>query len=190
MKLYRDRPTSARSRRAIQSLLRTPRPMQFKPLLFVVAFAGCGSNERLPRHADSSPVSRSGPNEAHSGPLTGDTLELASVGGRALSDWRQAQSPCVSMVYAFERIVFTTDSTYSGVSARLPGCRDERLTSSDTAEWGSLFRLHGDTLTLYTGDGDEVFQSYNGQVFADSVVQVAIGSEGNRRYRRRRVTHR
>jgi hypothetical protein len=175
--------------------------LRLRPLLFAVAIAGCTPSDRLPRHADSSPVTRSGLadslpvthsglNEAHRGPLTGDTLELVSVGGRTLSDWHQAPSPCDSVPIAFERIVFATDSTYNAFSVTLPGCRDERMASSDTSEWESLFRLHGDTLTLYTGDGDEVFEADNDQVFADSVVQLGSESERIRRYRRRPGTHR
>jgi len=174
---------------------------QLRPLLFALAIAGCTPSDRLPRQADSSPVTHSvladsspvthsGVNEAHRGPLTGDTLELVSVGGRTLSDWHRAPSPCDSVPIAFERIVFATDSTYNAISVTLPGCRDERMASSDTTEWESLFRLHGDTLMLYTGDGDEVFQMYNGQVFADSVVQLASESARSRRYRRRPGTHR
>ena len=64
------------------------------------------------------------------------------------------------------------------------GCRDSRVAPSDTAEWGSLYRVHGDTLTLYSGNGDEVFESYNGRVFPDSVVQVDIERERIRRYTR------
>jgi hypothetical protein len=86
----------------------------------------------------------------------------------------------------FERIVFTDDSTYLGITAIRPACRDPLVSSSDTLRWTSIYRIHGDTLTLYTGDGDEVFQSYNGLLFPDSVVQFATEKEKAQLYSRRR----
>lgn len=131
------------------------------------------------------------PEQLPLGPFSGDTLELVSIGGRPLPDSRQTRLRCDSAATpAFEQMFFVNDSTYRGVSATRPGCRDERFASSDTTEWVSLYRLHGDTLTLYSGDGDETFEAYNGRVFPDSVVQVAIERERIHRYIRRRVTHR
>src|SRR2546426_12334818 len=62
------------------------------------------------------------------------------------------------------------------------------IASSDTVQWGSYYRLHGDTLTLYEGGGNETFESYNGRVFQDSVVQIFIGPIHINRYGRRRGT--
>ena len=125
---------------------------------------------------------------SHVGSLAGDTLELVSIGGRALPASTSVHLPCDSAgTPLLERKIFTGDSTYTGIIVLRPGCRDERMSSSDTLEFGSLYVIHGDTLTLYVGDGDEIFQSFNGRLFLDSVVQVAIENERARKYSRRRA---
>ena len=81
-----------------------------------------------------------------------------------------------------------SDSSYRGVRVARPGCRDPRIASSDTVQWASYYRLRGDTLTLYEGGGNETFESYNGRVFQDSVVQIFIEPIHINRYGRRRGT--
>ncbi len=122
------------------------------------------------------------------GPLVGDTLDLYSVGGLALP-WQDLRSrPCdAAEPPAFERLVFLDDSTYGGTRAMRPGCRDPRVSSQDTIGWASLYRIHGDTLTLFVGDGNEVEESYNGRVFPDSVVQFDVEGSRLARYMRRRA---
>jgi hypothetical protein len=162
---------------------------------FLILLAGCQPSARPPSSGDTMPSAETlarptnGPavtGKSSASALAGDTLELVSIGTRRLSEWRGVDLPCDSArTPLFERIVFIDDSSYFGVTADRPGCRDPLVSSSDTLLWQSIYRLHGDTLTLYTGDGDEVFQSYNGLLFPDSVVQVSIGKEHAQRYSRR-----
>ena len=122
------------------------------------------------------------------GSLAGDTLELVSIGDRQVPEWHGAPLPCDSAhTPLVSRIIFTDDSSYYGYTIARPGCRDERFSSSDTTVGASIYHLHGDTLTIFRGDGDEIEQSYNGRVFPDSVVQLDIEHEQARRYSRRRA---
>jgi hypothetical protein len=124
--------------------------------------------------------------ESGDGPLVGDTLELISIGGRSLPEGRGVRLPCdPAGTPLLERIVFTGDSTYTQIEVIRPGCRDPLVSGSDTLVIASEYRVHGDTLTLYTGGGDEMFQSYNGRIFRDSVVQIDIREDQVRRYARR-----
>ena len=123
------------------------------------------------------------------GSLTGDTLVLIGVGKLSLQAVLASNPPCnVRSIPALQRFMFQTDSMYRGVSIERPGCRDPRMASSDTAEWVSRYEVHGDTLTLFTGDGDEVFASYNGRLFLDSVTALASDETIAWRYARRRAT--
>jgi hypothetical protein len=85
-----------------------------------------------------------------------------------------------------ERIIFIDDSTYDGYSVAPPGCRDERFSSSDTIVMASIYKVRGDTLMVFRGDGDEIDQWYNGRLFPDSTVQLFIEHERARKYSRRR----
>jgi hypothetical protein len=145
-----------------------------------------------PQYAVAPPVSsRHVPATSGESVMLGDTLELVSIGSRVLPNWRDRKLPCDSArTPAFERLVFYDDSSYFGMRAARPGCRDKFVSSSDTVQWGSIYRVHGDTLTLYTGDGDEVFESFNGRLTTDSVIQIDAEARDTERYVRRRGTQR
>ena len=123
------------------------------------------------------------------GSLTGDTLLLIGVGKQSLQAALASSPPCnVRSIPALQRVMFQSDSMYRGFSIERPGCRDPRMASSDTAEWVSRYEVHGDMLTLFTGDGDEVFASYSGRLFADSVTALASDETIAWRYARHRAT--
>jgi len=127
------------------------------------------------------------PTQVGGNPLRGDTLELVSIGGTVLPDWRQGGLPCdAAGTPAFERLVFY-DSSYFGIRVARPGCRDRSASSSDTVQWASAYRMYDDTLLrLYVGDGDEVEESLNGRLTPDSVIQIAVEAREAKRYVRRR----
>jgi hypothetical protein len=133
-----------------------------------------GSSTRMSAHSDDTS-------------LVGDTLELVGIGDQKVPRWDGVPIPCDSAhTPLIERIIFTDDSSYYAYTIARPGCRDERYASSDTSEHTSSYAIHGDTLAIYSGGGNETFQWYNGRLYADSVVQLSIEPEQARRYSRRR----
>ena len=169
------------------SLLRVP------AIRLIIMLAACTPEGRLPQDdsvASAIPLASPTTTTAREIPnsLVGDTLELISIGGRRLPDPRTPNLPCDSArTPLLQRHVFDDDSTYSGITVVRPGCRDELVSSSDTLVVASSYEVRGDTLRLYVGDGDEIFQSYNGRIFPDSVVQLFTDDERNVRYLRRRA---
>jgi hypothetical protein len=136
----------------------------------------------------SDPSSTQRLDHRNAGSLAGDTLELISIGDRQVPEWHGVPLPCDSAhTPLVSRMIFTDDSTYREYTVARPGCRDERYSSSDTTESASIYRVHGDTLMIFSGDGDEIDQSYNGRLFPDSVVQLFIEAERVQRYARRRA---
>jgi hypothetical protein len=120
--------------------------------------------------------------------LAGDTLVLIGIGSESLQAALESNPPCnARSIPALQRFMFHNDSMYRGFSIERPGCRDPLVASSDTAEWESRYEVHGDTLKLYTGDGDEVFASYTGRLFPDSVTALASDEATAWRYARRRA---
>ena len=79
------------------------------------------------------------------------------------------------------------DSTYSATTVMRPACHDPIDFPSDTLRSSSIWRVRGDTLTLFTGEGTEIEQWYNGRVYPDSVVQLFIEEHSARHYVRRRA---
>jgi hypothetical protein len=157
--------------------------------LFISLLVSCKADSRPARNdAIAPPAVTSRPVGAENSvaSLAGDTLELVSVGGRQLPDVRQPHLPCDSAgTPLLQRIVLARDSTYSGIIVHRPGCRDTLASSSDTLEYGGIYKVHGDTLTLYTDDVDEIAQTYNGVLFPDSVVPVLAEKEKAWLYSRR-----
>ena len=168
-------------------------------LLACGALPACQARESAPRGRDSSvqaspvtaslrpPVRSALPNDS----LVGDTVILVGFGPQSLPDALAANPPCNERsIPVLERLVFVSDSMYDALRIERPGCRDPRMASSDTTEWGSGYRVHGDTLTLYFGDGDEVFESGSFRLFPDSLVGLASDPVERVRYVRRRATRR
>jgi hypothetical protein len=99
---------------------------------------------------------------------------------------REGRLPCdAAATPALERLIFYDDSSYFGIRVARPRCQDRRVASSDTVYLEGQYQVHGDTLTLYSGGGDEIFESYNGRLFPDSVVQVSVDPIRIKRYTRR-----
>ena len=161
------------------------------PIICIALMVSCKAERPAPpktatQRIDHSSTQRSAPRNA--GSLAGDTLELVSIGDRQVPKWHGAPLPCDSArTPLVSRIIFTDDSSYHGYTIARPGCRDERFASSDTTVGESIYKVRGDTLTIFSGDGDEIYQSYNGRLFPDSVVQLFIEDEKVRRYSRRRA---
>jgi hypothetical protein len=160
-------------------------------LICIALMVNCKVERPAPPNAPtqrSAPSTIQGVAHSNAGSLVGDTLELVSIGDRQVPEWRGVPLPCDSAhTPLVARIIFTDDSSYYGYTVARPGCRDERFSSSDTTEGANIYRVRGDTLTLYTGDGDEIYESYNGRLFPDSVVQLDIEHERAQRYSRRRA---
>jgi hypothetical protein len=162
--------------------------------MFIALMVNCKTERPAPPNAATQ---RSGHSSTQSlvrsntASLVGDTLELVSIGERQVPEWRGISLPCDSAhTPLVERIIFTDDSSYYGYTVARPGCRDERFSSSDTTVGTSIYHVRGDTLTIYSGGGDEMDQWFNGRLFPDSVVQLSIEHERARHYSRRRaVSH-
>jgi hypothetical protein len=161
------------------------------PLICIALIVNCKAEKPAPPNAAtqrSSPYATLGLASRNASSLVGDTLELVSIGDRQVPEWRGVRLPCDSAhTPLVERIIFTDDSSYYGYSVARRGCRDERFSSSDTTVGASIYHVRGDTLTIYSGNGDEIEQWYNGLLFPDSVVQLFIERERARRYSRRRA---
>ena len=159
-------------------------------LVGIALIVACKAERPAPPNAAIQQTAHSSPQisaQSGGGSLVGDTLELVSIGDQQVPEWRGVPLPCDSAhTPLVERIIFTDDSSYYAYAVARPGCRDERFSSSDTTETTSSYRVRGDTLTIYSGGGDEIYQSYNGRLFSDSVVQLFIEHERARRYSRRR----
>jgi hypothetical protein len=166
-------------------------------LLVCGALSACGTADSVPHGRDSSapappalvpvevPVRAALPSSS----LAGDTLVLIGVGSHSLPPL-ESNPPCNVRSVARQHLIFEDDSMYRGITIQRPGCRDPLVASSDTTELLSRYEVHGDTLTIYTGDGGEVFASYTGRLFPDSVTALASDETTAWRYARRRATHR
>ncbi len=169
-------------------------PRRALAVLSIGALWGCGTGDRTQRGGDTARAAAPAPAGSAAvslssgprvtGPLAGDTLDLARVGSHLVQDvGGEACDPVVP--YAFARMVFRDDSTYRLERAVHPACLDPRPAALDTESRIGLYKLHGDTLTLYSGIGREVDETYNGLLFPDSVVQIFIERDRVTRYARR-----
>ena len=165
-------------------------------LLVCGTLSACEKADSVPHDRDASaaaspaqaPVETSVRAPRPNGSLDGDTLVLIGVGKQSLQAVLASNPPCnVRSIPALQRLMFR-DSTYRAFTIERPGCRDPRMASSDTTELVSQYEVHGDTLMLFTGDGDEVFASYSGRLFPDSVTALASDETIAWRYARRRAT--
>jgi hypothetical protein len=88
-----------------------------------------------------------------------------------------------------ERLVLG-DSMYSYIFVLRPECRNPVDVPSDTIQFSSSYRVRGDTLTLFTGEGADVEEWYNGRLYPDSVVQTFVERDQGKHYARRRAASR
>lgn len=120
--------------------------------------------------------------------IAGDTLQLVSVGGTALTAASAAPLPCdAAHTTLRQQIIIAADSTYWETTIARPGCRDTAKASSDTVESRGSYHLFGDTLVLSPANIDED-TSFAGLLFADSVVEVDVPSAQALRYARHQGT--
>ena len=165
-------------------------------LLGSVLLVACRPGERTGNSQDTAHAVAAPPASAASaapapiphgsGPLVGDTLDLSSVGDRPLQNaLADTCDPVVPL--AFQRFVFLDDSVYHRAEAVHPACLEPRPATLDTEVRVGSYRLHGDTLTLFTGVGREIDEMYNGHLFQDSVVQFDVERAQLARYTRRRA---
>ena len=119
--------------------------------------------------------------------LRGDTFDLVISRGAEQQSLARGQFACNSAAarYSEERLVFSTDSTYESFAVLRHECWDKHDSSSDTLQTGSMYRLRGDTVKLYTGDGDEIFDSGSLLIVGDSLVPFAVSPDSSRFARRR-----
>jgi len=120
--------------------------------------------------------------------VRGDTFELVNIPPADQPSKTRDRSACSTEAgrYSAERIVFSTDSTYESFAVLRPECWDTSASSSDTLQIDSVYRLHGDTLTLYTGDGNEIYESGRMLIVGDSLVPIYVDPTDLTRLVRRR----
>jgi hypothetical protein len=117
--------------------------------------------------------------------LAGDTLDLVSVGGKALPQPGGAGLACDSAhTPVRQQLVLSADTTYWALTVARPGCRDTVITESDTLRTRGWYAISGDTIFIRFA-GPKVDTELSGLIFPDSIVQVGTTSDRIWRFSRR-----
>ena len=111
----------------------------------------------------------------------GDTFDLRTSGGVTLGSQEALAKPCGERLPASE-FLFIVDSTSYVVSRVTYDCARQ---TTKTVGFQSTYKLAGDTVQFYEGDGNETFLSDRAVVSRDSMITVGSGPQSQLRYSRR-----
>lgn len=115
----------------------------------------------------------------------GDTFDLRISGGVSLGSREALTLPCAARPPASE-FLYILDSTNYAVSRVAYDCAKQ---STKTVGFQSTYKLVGDTVQFYEGDGNETFVSDRAVVSRDSMITVGTGPQSQLQYSRRPSSH-
>lgn len=104
--------------------------------------------------------------------IRGDTFLLVAVGSQSTRVPVSDSAPCGFQPYL--RLVISDERSFYRVTDTRPTCFGPATDSA--SHWSGLwstYRMNGDTLHLFQGDGDETFYWVSGILSDDSLIQLA-----------------
>lgn len=117
--------------------------------------------------------------------IRGDTFVLVAIGSQSTRVSVSDSAPCGFSPYL--RLVISDERSFYHVTDNRPTCFGPATDSA--SHWSGLwstYRVNGDTLHLFQGDGDETFYWVSGILSDDSLIELA--SDRPRRFVRLRPT--
>ena len=126
-----------------------------------------GSSTAAPPSASQSPVPPSSPAS-----IRGDTFVLVAIGSQSTRVPVSDSAPCGFLPYL--RLVISDERSFYHVTDNRPTCFGPPTDS--VSHWSGLwstYRVNGDTLHLFHGDGDETFYWVSGILSTDSLIQLS-----------------
>ena len=105
-------------------------------------------------------------------PIAGDTFVLVAIGEQSTRVPVSDSAPCGFLPYL--RLVISNEKQFYHVTDNRPTCFGPATDSAShwSGEW-STYRVNGDTLHLFQGDGDETFYWVSGILSGDSLIQLS-----------------
>lgn len=148
-------------------------------LTALASLAGGCSRDVRPDSAKSSAMSAQAPEAQQTAPrphspasIVGDTFRLVAIGDRSTGAPVSDSAPCGFLPYM--RLVISDETHFYHVEDNRPTCFGPATDSAAhySGEW-STYRLAGDTLHLFKGDGNETFYWVSGILSNDSLIELS-----------------
>ena len=130
---------------------------------------GAATSSTVVAHAPNTGASAVARNAAAS--IAGDTFVLVAVGSQSTRVPVSDSAPCGSLPYL--RVVISDEHSFYRITDNRQTCFGPPTDSAArySGEWWSTYRVNGDTLHLFQGDGDETFYWVSGILSDDSLIQ-------------------
>jgi hypothetical protein len=147
-------------------------------LTALTSLAGGCSRDVRPDTTKSTATSAQVPEAQQAAPkprspasIVGDTFLLVAMGDQSTRVPVSDSAPCGFLPYM--RLVISNETHFYHVKNNEPTCFGPATDSAAhySGEW-STYRIAGDTLHLFQGDGNETFYWVSGILSADSLVEV------------------